>query len=70
MSRRVRLLREIGKEDVKGYRGHKMIVPQAVIDQLKPDSVLRTIFESPEDLEHRAWLQEITDRVNRRLGNR
>lgn len=69
MSRRIRLNRQIGKDDVKDYRGYKHIVPQDVIDQLKPDSVLRTIFESPEELEHRAWLQGITDRVNRRMGS-
>lgn len=47
----------------------KLIVHQDIIDQLKPDSPLHAILESPEQELHREWLQKITDRVNRRLGN-
>lgn len=69
-TRRKREVKKIGQEYIKDHRGHKLIVSQDLIDQLSPDSSLHMIFESPEDLQHRAWLQKITDRVNRRLGNR
>lgn len=69
-TRRKRQVKKIGQEYIKDHRGHKLIVAQNIIDQLKPDSPLRMIMESPEQVLHREWLQKITDRVNRRLGNR
>lgn len=68
-TRRKREVKKIGQEYIKDHRGHKLIVPQDVIDRLKPESPLRDIFESPEELQHQAWLRKITDRVNRRLRN-
>mgnify|MGYP001611600626 CR=1 FL=1 len=53
-------------------RQFRLAAPQRVIDQLKPGSMIISGGEimTTEEYEHRAWLQHITDRVNRRLGNR
>jgi hypothetical protein len=67
-ARKTHLLKEIGKENVKNYRGVKPIVPQRLLEQLPPE--LASNFASDEGLQHQAWLAEITENVNRRLGSR
>lgn len=48
----------------------KLVLPDHVYDQLAEDSLIRMSHEPARAAAHRAWLQNITDRVNRRLGNR
>lgn len=66
--RKTHLLKEIGKEDTKNYRGFKPVVPQRIFDRLPAD--VQSNLTTDEALEHQAWLDKITENVNRRLGNR
>lgn len=68
--RRSRLNKQIGQDDVKGYRGHKLLISHAAMDQLASYYVALEGFESFESIEHQAWLNGIRENVNRRLGSR
>lgn len=81
-TRRKREVKKIGQEYIRDHRGSGIAGSvQAAVDDLRANHHMRGLkagsmiisggaIMTSEEYEHRAWLQEITDRVNRRLGNK